>query len=236
MPMGARRPCLRRCDGNIITSGRLVLVRKGLVLTTANTTGATGSGGASLLSNISLFGHGQSNAVYANDQDGALLDLAQAISAYLGGTGMAAKFSGLLDVGGAGVYAGVSGWGSSPHLWRGPRPAASAAGYTAEGAPYPLDHGADGSQKAQTLAGIIYWGETDSALTAFSGSGGLGYADKPVYKAALLNDVGQIRGAFGKTAARDAVRPVRAALWHVRRLCHGARGLGRAGGRRRRTT
>jgi hypothetical protein len=59
-----------------------------------------------------------------------------------------------------------------------------------------------GAEKAQTLAGIIYWGETDSALTAFSGSGGLGYADKPVYKAALLNDVGQIRAAFGKTAAQ----------------------------------
>ncbi|HEY1857482.1 hypothetical protein [Acidocella sp.] len=189
---------------NIITSGRLLLVRPGLVLTTANTTGGAGSGAASGLSNISLFGHGQSNAVYANDQDGALLNMAQAVSAYLGGTGTPAKFSGpASDVGGAGVYAGVSGWGSFLTYGGDSAPAASAAGYTEEGAAMiPWITALTGAEKAQTLAGIIYWGETDSALTAFSGSGGLGYADKPVYKAALLNDFGQIRTAFGKTAAR----------------------------------
>jgi hypothetical protein len=182
---------------NIVTGGRLLLARPGLALMTAS---ATSGGVASGLANVALFGHGQSNAAYANDQDGALLAMAQAVSAYLGAIGASAKFSGsATDVGGAGVYAGVAGWGSFLTYGGDSVVAAEAAAYGPDGTGMiPWIAALTGPEKAQTLAGIIYWGETDSALTAFSGSGGLGYADKPVYKAALLNDIGQIRAAFGK--------------------------------------
>ena len=186
---------------NIVTGGRLLLVRPGLALTTAP---ATSGGAASGLANLAVFGHGQSNAAYANDQDGALLATAQAVSAYLGATGTPAKFSGsATDVGGAGVYAGVAGWSSFLTYGGDSVAAAQAAAYNANGTGMlAMIAGMTAPQRAQTLAAIIYWGETDSALTAFAGSGGLGYADKPVYKAALLNDFGQIRAAFGKAAAQ----------------------------------
>ena len=185
---------------DIITAGRLLLVRPGLALMTAN---ATAGGAASGLSNLSLFGHGQSNAAYANDQDGALLAMAQAVSAYLGATGTPAKTSGSAsDVSGAGVYAGVAGYGSFLTYGGDSVAAASAAAYGADGTGMlAMIAALTAAARAATLAGILYWGETDSALTAFSGSGGLGYGDKPVYKAALLNDIAQIRAAFGKTAA-----------------------------------
>ncbi|HTJ88884.1 MAG TPA: hypothetical protein VL356_01710 [Acidocella sp.] len=186
----------------IITAGRLLLIRPGLALMTGNV--ASSGGGGSGLSNITLFGHGQSNAAYANDQDGALLALAQAVSAYLGAAGTPAQVSGpASDVSGAGVYTGVAGYGSFLSYGGDTAAAASAAAYTADGvAMLAMIAGLTTAARAATLAGILYWGETDSALTAFSGSGGLGYADKPVYKAALLNDIGQIRAAFGKSAAQ----------------------------------
>jgi hypothetical protein len=195
---------------NLITGGRLLLLRPGLVLMTGDDaasgdsgSGGSGSGGSSGLANIALFGHGQSNSVYANDQDGALLAMAQAVSSYLGATGTAAKYSGASDVGGAGVYAGVSGWGTFLTYTANTVQAAQAAAYNTNGTGMlAMIAALSDAEKTQTLGGIVYWGETDSALTAFSGSGGLGYADKPVYKAALLNDFGQIRAAFGKSAAQ----------------------------------
>jgi hypothetical protein len=187
--------------GQIITAGRLLLVRPGLALVTANAPqGGGSSGGASGLANLSLFGHGQSNAAYANDEDGALLAMAQAISAYLGATGTPAKISSFdSDVSGAGVYAGVAGYGSFLIYGGDTAAAASAAAYGADGtAMLAMIAAQTQAARAATLAAILYWGETDSALTAFSG--GFSYADKPVYKAALLNDIGQIRAAFGKNA------------------------------------
>ncbi len=186
--------------GRIVTSGRLLLARPGLALMTAN---AAAGGAASGLSNLSLFGHGQSNAAYANDEDGALLAMAQVVSAYLGATGIAANISGSAsDVSGAGVYAGVAGYGSFLTYGGDTAAAASEAAYSADGtAMLAMIASLPEAARAATLAGILYWGETDSALTAFSGNGGLGYGDKPVYKAALLNDIGRIRAAFGKDAA-----------------------------------
>jgi hypothetical protein len=186
--------------GQIITAGRLLLARPGLALVTAH---ATEGNAVSGLSDLALFGHGQSNAAYANDQDGALLAMAQAISAYLGATGTPAQISGAAsDVSGAGVYAGVAGYGSFLAYGGDSVAAASAAAYSVDGTNMlAMIAALPETALAATLAGILYWGETESALTAFSGSGGLGYGDKPVYKAALLNDIGRIRAAFGKDAA-----------------------------------
>ncbi|HVE21833.1 MAG TPA: hypothetical protein VNC39_07650 [Acidocella sp.] len=186
--------------GQIITAGRLLLARPGLALMAAN---APHGGVASGLANLALFGHGQSNAAYANDQDGALLAMAQAIATYLDAAGTPAGVSNSAsDVSGAGVYAGVAGYGSFLTYGGDTAAAASAAAYGADGtAMLGMIAALAPAARAATLAGILYWGETDSALTAFSGNGGLGYADKPVYKAALLNDIGQIRAAFGKSAA-----------------------------------
>jgi hypothetical protein len=121
---------------------------------------------------------------------------------HLGATGTPANISGSAsDVSGAGVYAGVAGYGSFLTYGGDTAAAASAAAYGADGtAMLAMIAGLTKAARAATLAGILYWGETDSALTGFSG--GLGYADKPVYKAALLNDIGQIRAAFGKSAAQ----------------------------------
>jgi hypothetical protein len=186
--------------GQIVTAGRLLLARPGLALMAAD---APQGGVVSGLANLTLFGHGQSNAAYANDQDGALLAMAQAVAAYLGAAGMPGGVSGAAsDVSGAGVYAGVTGYGSFLTYGGDTAAAASAAAYGADGtAMLAMIAALAPAARAATLAGILYWGETDSALTAFSGSGGLGYADKPVYKAALLNDIAQIRAAFGKSAA-----------------------------------
>ncbi len=196
---------------NLVTAGRLLMAAPGLVLQTgaASQGGGGGGGGGggqqNGFANVSLFGHGQSNAQFANDYDGALLAMSQAVSAYLGATGTAAKYSSpATEVGGTGVYCNASG-AQSYLVWGGDTVAAAqAAGYTTFGQGM-LSYIASltAPQMAQINGLVIYWGEADSEYT--DATGGLAYTDKPVYKAALMNDLGRIRAALGKTVANCPV-------------------------------
>ena len=188
----------------LYTGASLLLASPRLVLL-SNSSGGGGSG-PSGLANISLFGQGQSNAAFANDSDGALLQMAQASAAYLGATGTAAKFSGgATDIGGAGLYCGVGGYGSFL-TWGGDTTgAAAAAAYGSDGTGMIASIAAMTSgQRAATQGALLNWGETDSTFagTGYAGSEALGYSDKPVYKAAYINNMAKVRAAFGKTAAQ----------------------------------
>ncbi len=196
-------------SGDIISLGRLVLVAPGMSLVSG---AGDGSGPPpppppppSGLANLSLFGHGQSNAQFANDYDGALLAMSQAVSAYLGATGTPARYSSPdTDVGGTAVYCGATG-AQSYLAWGGDTAAAAAAAaYTTYGqGVLSYISSLTFEQREQIQALVIYWGETDSEFT--DATGGLSYTDKPVYKAALLNDFAQIRAALGKTVGNCPV-------------------------------
>jgi hypothetical protein len=194
---------------DIISLGRLVMAAPGLALQSgaaASVTGGTGSG-VSGLGNITLLsGPGQSNAGYAETQDGALL--AQATSFYLQAAGEPAVLTSWVDKGQAGTE--VSGIGVmeivTPALYNGAFLANSAgASFSAEsaavatlgtcGAGYS-DYVAALSQAqlGQINALVSYWGENDSL--EFSP------ADKGVYKAAIVNLLAQIRNMLSKTAAQ----------------------------------
>jgi hypothetical protein len=157
--------------------------------------------------NITLFGHGQSNANFACLYDGALLMLAQAASYWLQGTGTPAEIAtGNSCVGGTGVYCGIGGFGSFLNYGGTTVTAASAATYNSTGQAMISSITAESATvRSETQAIVIYWGETDSDFAGggnFNNNGSFGYTDKPSYKAALLNDIGQIRTAFNKTAAQ----------------------------------
>jgi hypothetical protein len=194
----------------VITGGRLFLIAPGVPLESASGTTTIVSGGGNTdtpsgLTNIALFGHGQSNAQFANDYDGALLEMAQAVSAYLEATGTAAKYSSpATDNGGTGVYCGFSG-ADSYLVWTADTVAAAqAAVYSSFGqAMMTYISTLTSDQMAQIQSLIVYWGETDSEFT--DNTGGLAYTDKPVYKAALKNDFAQIRAALGKTAENCSI-------------------------------
>jgi hypothetical protein len=95
---------------DIKSRGRLVLAAPGVALQ-SGTASSGGSGGTgSGLGNITLLsGPGQSNAGYAETQDGALLAMAQAISFYLQAAGTPAVLTAWVDQGQAGTE--VSGIG-----------------------------------------------------------------------------------------------------------------------------
>jgi hypothetical protein len=185
-----------------VTAGRLMLARGGTALMARAVAASVSTTTPVIsLSDLSGFGHGQSNSNFANDDDGALLNMAQAVSAYLSGTGTPAKYSsGATDVAGAGVYVGVSGYTSFLTYGGDSASVAAKAAYTATGAAMlAYIAGLTGPERASCQFAVLYWGETDSALT--NNTGGLAYGDKPVYKAALLNDIAQIRAALGKAAS-----------------------------------
>lgn len=163
-------------------------------------------GGSSGLSNVTLFQHGQSNSNFFTFWDGAALLQAQCVSAWLDGAGTPAITGfGQSCVASTGVYLGISGYGSFLTYTADTVEAAQTATYSATGmAMLAAISTLTSAQKAATLGILVDWGESDSlfAGTGYAGIGGLGYGDKPVYKAALLNDFAQIRAAFGKTAAQ----------------------------------
>jgi hypothetical protein len=195
---------------DITSLGRSVMAVPGVVLQSSTvSSGGNGSGGdASGLGNITLLsGPGQSNAGYAETQDGALLAMAQAVSFYLHGSGIPAVLTSWVNQGQAGTE--VSGIGVmeivTPSLYNGAFLANSAgASFSAATAAVAAlgtcgtgysDYAATLSetQLGQVNALVSYWGENDS----------LEYspADKAVYKAALANLLAQVRATLSKTAA-----------------------------------
>ncbi len=170
-------------------------------------TGGAGSGGSGLGNITLLSGPGQSNAGYAETQDGALLAMAQATTFYLQAVGAPAVLTAWVDQGQAGTE--VSGIGVmeivTPALYAGAFLANSAgasfsaetaglAGLGACGTGYADYVGAlSEPQLGQVDALVSYWGENDSLE--------FGPADKGVYKAAIINLLARIRDMLGKTAA-----------------------------------
>ena len=193
---------------DIISLGRLVMAAPGVALQSGTAASGSGGAGSSGLSNITLLsGPGQSNAGYAETQDGALLAMAQATSFYLQAAGAPAVLTSWVNQGEAGTE--VSGIGVmeivTPALYAGAFLANSAgASYSAATAAAAAlgvcgtgysDYvaGLSEAQRSQVNALISYWGENDSL--EFSP------ADKAVYKAAIVNLLARIRGMLGKTAA-----------------------------------
>jgi hypothetical protein len=194
---------------DIKSRGRLVLAAPGIALQsgTAASGGGGGSGGSGLGNITLLSGPGQSNAGYAETQDGALLAMAQAISFYLQGAGMPSVLTAWVNPGQAGTE--VSGIGVmeivTPALYTGAFLANSAgasfsaataavAGLGTCGAGYSDFAAAlSEAQIGQVNALVSYWGENDSLE--------YGPADKAVYKAAIVNLLAQIRAMLGRTAA-----------------------------------
>jgi hypothetical protein len=193
---------------DIKSRGRLVLAAPGVALQ-SGTASSGGSGGTgSGLGNITLLsGPGQSNAGYAETQDGALLAMAQAISFYLQAAGTPAVLTAWVDQGQAGTE--VSGIGVmeivTPALYGGAFLANSAgaafsaataavAGLGTCGTGYS-DYAASlsNAQLGRVNALVSYWGENDSLE--------YGPAAKAVYKAAIVNLLAQIRNMLGRTAA-----------------------------------
>jgi hypothetical protein len=193
---------------DIISLGRLVMAAPGVALQSGTAASSSGGAGSTGLSNITLLsGPGQSNAGYAETQDGALLAMAQATTFYLQAAGAPAVLTSWVNQGEAGTE--VSGIGVmeivTPALYAGAFLANSAgAAYSAATAAAAAlgvcgtgysDYvaGLSEAQLSQVNALISYWGENDSL--EFSP------ADKAVYKAAIVNLLAQIRGMLGKTAA-----------------------------------
>jgi len=207
---------------DITSLGRVILATPGVVLQSASTQiltnppgGESGDGGSgnadggpSGLSNITLLaGPGQSNAGYAETQDGAFTPLAQAVAFYLQAAGSNAALSAWVNAGQAGTE--VSGTGVmeivTPALYgesflsnsAGADFSAATAADAALGscgagyASYVA--GLSGTQLGQINALVCYWGETDSLE--------YGPAEKAVYAAALTRLVAKVRGMLGKTAA-----------------------------------
>lgn len=200
---------------SIATLGRLVLAR-GLsrLLTIPPGSGGSGNSGdgsgstPSGLSDITLLaGPSQSNAGYAETQDGALTAMAQATAFYLKASGTPSSLSAWVNAGQPGTE--VSGTGVMEIL------TASAYGQsflsntagtaftTESAASAPLGTSGAGyrryiseipaAQFSKINALVSYWGEQDS----------LEYspAMKPIYKAGLINLFNQVRAMLGKTAA-----------------------------------
>jgi hypothetical protein len=211
---------------DITSLGRVILATPGVVLRSASTQiltntpsgggvdGGSGNanGGPSGLSDVTLLaGPGQSNAGYAETQDGAFTLLAQAVAFYLQAAGSYATLSAWVNAGWAGTE--VSGTGVmeivTPALYgesflsnsAGTDFSAATAANAALGAcgtgyaSYVA--GLSGMQLGRINALVCYWGETDSLE--------YGPADKAVYAAALTNLVAQVRGMLGKTAAEMPV-------------------------------
>ena len=194
---------------DIKSQGRLVLAAPGVALQSSmGSSGGGGTGAGSGLGSITLLsGPGQSNAGYAETQDGALLAMAQATSFYLQAVGEPAVLTSWVNQGQAGTE--VSGIGVmeivTPALYNGAFLANSAGASFSVATAAVAALGTCGTgysdyvaslneaQIGQVNALVSYWGENDS----------LEYspADKGVYKAAVVNLLAQIRGMLGKTAA-----------------------------------
>ena len=194
---------------NLLTVNNNFLVVNNQILILSS--GSSGGGGIvpSGLSNILALTHGQSNAGFFDITDGASTLAAQCISYWLGGTGTPGSpdstLSGNTTQAGVGVYCGVTGYGSYLSYTADTVQAASSAVYTSNG--YNMLNSINTlttQQKANIQIIILDHGETDSlfAGTGYAGNGGLGYNDKAVYKAAVLNNLNQIRAALNKIAAQ----------------------------------
>jgi hypothetical protein len=145
---------------------------------------------------VSLHGGGQSNAVYANDYDGALLNMSQAVAFYLGSPSAITQSSnGNTEIGGCGSYEDIAGYAYYLTNTAGlTQSAAASASLSANGALYiGFLNGLTSPQKSAINAIVWYWGETDSVMYAQS--------TKAVVKAALINLATQVRAAIGKSAA-----------------------------------
>jgi len=199
---------------DITSLGRLILAAPGVVLQ-SDVSGGSGSGGgggggggASGLANITLLsGPGQSNAGYAETQDGAFLAMAQATSFYLQATGSPAVLTSWVNVGQAGTE--VSGIGVmeivTPTLYNEAFLANSAGASFSAATAAEANLGTCGTGYSDYVAGlnntqlgqvealVSYWGENDSLE--------YGPADKAVYKAALANLLAKVRAMLGRTAA-----------------------------------
>jgi len=197
---------------DITSLGRLVLAAPGVALqsgaVSVGSSGGDGGGGPSGLADVTLLsGPGQSNAGYAETQDGAFLAMAQAVSFYLQSTGTPAVLTAWVNAGQAGTE--VSGIGVmeivTPSLYGGAflANAAGASFSAASAASAALGScgtgyaeyvaGLSGTQLGQIDALVSYWGENDSLE--------YGPTNKAVYKAALTNLLAQIRAMLGKSAA-----------------------------------
>jgi hypothetical protein len=196
--------------GRIILAAPGVALQSGSAVTGGGNGGSTGgsTGGVSGLSNITLLaGPAQSNAGYAETQDGAFLAMVQATSFYLQGNGSPAYLSAWADAGQPGTEVGGIGVMEivTPSLYAGAflNNSAGALFSATTAAVAPLGTCGNGyaeyvaalssTQIGQINALVSYWGENDS----------LEYspADKAVYKAALTNLLAQVRAMLGKTAA-----------------------------------
>ncbi len=180
----------------LLSGGRALLAGgRALLVTSAPSGGGSGSTG---ISSVALHGGGQSNAVYANDYDGALIAMAQAVAFYLGASSYAQQSSnGNTDIGGAGSYE-YSNDGFAYFLTNTSgltAAAAASAPLSANGTLYINWVSALTSQQKAAIKAIVwYWGETDSIL--------YDEAQKSIIEAALMNLAGQVRAAIGQTAAQ----------------------------------
>lgn len=212
---------------NIATSGRLVLAGPGTALQSGSTivsggggnggdssgggnsgggTGNSGSGSGGLSDITLMAGPGQSNAGYAETQDGVFLPMAQAVSFYLQATGTPAALSVWANAGQPGTEVGGIGVmeiATASEYSASFLSNSAGAGFTAAtAAAAPLGTcgagyqayiaGLSNTQVGQVNALVSYWGEQDSLEYA--------PADKPVYKAAIINLFAQVRGMLQKTA------------------------------------
>ena len=200
-------------QGVLINSQGGLLLYSSTKWLTVSVAASASSGSNSLvssgLSNISVLTHGQSNAGFFDISDAASTLCAQCVSYWLVGKGtpgsVDSTLSGNTTQAGTGVYCGVSGYGSYLTYINDTTSAASSASYSSAGTTMLNSiNTLTTAQKNSIQFLVIDWGETDSlfAGTGYAGNGGLGYTDKPVYEAALLNDIAKIRAAIGKTAAQ----------------------------------
>jgi hypothetical protein len=158
-----------------------------------------------------MAGPGQSNAGYAETQDGAFLAMAQAVSFYLQAAGAPAALSvwanagqagtevggiGVMEIGTASEYAGSFLANTAGADFTAATAAAAPLGTCGTGYGAYVAALSD-TQLGQINALVCYWGEQDC----------LEYTpqDKPVYKAAMINLLGQVRAMLGRTAAEMPV-------------------------------
>lgn len=193
----------------IINLGRLLLASPGVALRSGSGRAGTGGEGAgSGVSSITLLaGPGQSNAGYAETQDGALAALAQGVSFYLQVSATPAVLSSWVNPGETGTeMSGVGVMEISTSSLFGQSFLSNDAGtdftaVTAADAGLGLCgrgyaayiQALSAEQVAGVDALISYWGETDSLE--------YGPAEKAVYKAALINILGRVRAMLAKSAA-----------------------------------
>ena len=195
--------------GRLVLGGPAVALQSGTVSVSGGSGQSGGSaGGSSGLSNITLLaGPGQSNAGYAETQDGAFLPMAQATAFYLQASGTASALSvwanagdpgtevggiGVMEIATASLYTTEFLSNTAGAEFTAATAAAATLGTCGTGYQEYVAALSD-TQLGQINTLVSYWGEQDS----------LEYtpADKPVYKAAMLNLFGQVRAMLGKTAA-----------------------------------